>query len=289
MNTMSFTPLLLALLLLAPAIQVRAQGAIVPAPLGLLRLQQNSRPGQASTLAPHKFAVDALAAGDAPGVTKARKSNLDVLILESGKAWSQSLRGSPHEVSFVSFHLHASHTTIVDIGGARLGLTASPVGGDLQLMFDDSTIGALQWKSLNFHVRAGSFGGKNLAALPTLTVRLDPASSTWDLFSDGRLLADSLPMITSNKGQRQFIVRAGAEGAWITGLVMADENPLYEDANDNGIDDVFERQKRSGGLLLKNAAAAERSQLASEWSKAQLINPPPVLYTTHLLPDKGSR
>jgi hypothetical protein len=214
--------------------------AKTPAPLGLLRLGNDAKPGQPDALAPSKFAVDDLAPNMTIGASRVKKDGVDVLTLDAGREWSRDLRGSPRAVSFVSFQINASQSTVVDIGGARLGLTASPIEGNLQLMFDDSATGSLQWKSLNFHVGTGRFAGKTLAALPTLTLRLDPNTSTWDLYSGGRLLADNLPMIAAKKDDPRFVLRAGIEGAWVTGLVMADENPLYEDANANGVDDMFE-------------------------------------------------
>lgn len=274
------------LLFVAVGVQLHLPAATprTPAPLGLLRLQETAKPGQAAALAANKFAVDDLSAGAAVGASNSRKNDIDVLTLDGNREWSRSLRGSPRDVSFVSFQLHASASTIVDIGGARLGLTLSPVGGNLQLMYDDSATGTLQWKALNFHVGAGKYGGKNLAALPTLTVRLVPGSSTWDLYSGSRLLADNLPMIAAKKDQRQFSVRAGGEGAWLTGLVMADENPLYEDANANGIDDAFERQKR-GKLAAASASVADRKVLAQEWKDAQRKKAPPALFVKRPPPD----
>ena len=154
-------------------------------------------------------------------------------------------------------------------------------------MFDDSTTGTLQWKALNYRVSTAKYDGKRLAPLPTLTVRLDPTTSTWDLYSGSLLLADNLPMIAAKKDQRQFSVRAGSEGAWITGLVMADENPLYEDANANGIDDAFEKQAR-GAILAADTPAAARSALAQQWKAAQQTRPPSALQVKRPLPDGTS-
>ena len=98
-----------------------------PAPLGLLRLQASTKPGQAPALASTKFAVDDLAAGAAPGASKSRKDEVDVLSLDANREWSRPLRGSGREVSFVSFQLYASAGTIVDVGGARLGIAIGPV------------------------------------------------------------------------------------------------------------------------------------------------------------------
>ena len=258
----------------------------VAAPLGLLRLQDTAKPGDAAKLGPTKFAVDALPVNGLTGVIKAQKDNLDTLVLDAGKEWSRPLRGSGREVTFASFQVYGSQTTIIEIGGARLGLTAGPIPGSLQLMFDNSAAGTLAWKSLNVHVSTGKYGGKNFAALPTLTIALDPAAGFWHLYSGSRLLADHLPLISAKSDNRQFTVKAGTEGAWVLGLVLADENPLYEDANFNGIDDAFERQKL-GALLPANAALPTRQQLAQDWKTAQRAKAPPALFVNRPLPDRG--
>lgn len=266
--------------------QVVATAARVPAPLGLLRLQDATKPGEAAKLVPAKFAVDALPANEIVGVSKSQKDNLDTLVLDAGKEWSLLLRGSGREVTFVSFQVYASQTTIIEVGGARLGLTAGPIAESLQLMFDNSAGGTLQWKSLNVHVATGKYGGKAFSALPTLTVRLDPTAGVWDVFSGSRLLADNLPLIPARRENRQFTVKAGTQGAWVIGLVLADENPLYEDANGNGVDDVLERQ-RLGALLPVNATLPARQQLAKDWLAAQRAKAPPALAVQRPMPDRA--
>ena len=274
---------------LLPVVGFGAQPLATPArlaaPLGLLRLQDTTKPGEAAKLVPSKFAVDALPANGLAGVSKALKDNLDTLVLDAGKEWSRPLRGAGREVTFASFQVYGSQTTIIEIGGARLGLTAGPIPGSLQLMFDNSTSGTLAWKPLNVHVSTGQYDGKAFAALPTLTVALDSAGGFWHLYSGSRLLADHLPLIAAKRDYRQFIVKAGTEGAWVCGLVLADENPLYEDANVNGIDDAFERQKL-GVLLPAGAAIPTRQQLAQDWKATQRAKAPPALFVNRPMPDR---
>ena len=262
-----------------------APPARVAAPLGLLRLQDAAKPGEAAKLLPAKFAVDALPANGVAGVSKALKDNLDTLVLEASSEWSRPLRGSAREATFASFQIYDSQTTIIEVGGARLGLTAGPIPGSLQLMFDHSTAGTLAWKSLNVHVSTGKYGGKSLAALPTLTVALDPAAGFWHLYSGSRLLADHLPLIAAKRDNRQFTVKAGTEGAWVGGLVLADENPLFEDTNVNGIDDTFERQKL-GVLLPAGVGIPTRQQLAQDWKAAHRAQAPPALFVQRPRPDR---
>ena len=132
---------------LLPVVGFGAQPAATPArvaaPLGLSRLQDTIKPGEAGKLVETKFAVDALPANGLAGVSKAQKDNLDTLVLDAGKDWSRSLRGSGREVTFASFQVYGSQTTIIEIGGARLGLTAGPIPGSLQLMFENSGAGTL--------------------------------------------------------------------------------------------------------------------------------------------------
>jgi hypothetical protein len=152
-------------------------------------------------------------------------------------------------------------------------------------MFDDATGGTLHWTSLGAHLQMDLYDRKPLAALPVLTVRLDPSTETWDLYAGSRLLADNLPFVPALKQNRQFTVKAGTAGAWVCGLVLADENPLYDDANANAIDDRFEQQKR-GALLQTTAPAAERKALAADWKAAQRTQPPPALFVQRPKPDK---
>lgn len=195
------------------------------------------------------------------------------------------MRGSVRDVAFVSFQLHASASTVVDLGGARLGFVISPVDDSVQLMADEVDGGKQEWKPLNYHVGVGKYGGKIMAALPTLTVRLEPATDTWDLYVGSKLIADNLPLIVTKKTDRRFILRAGREGAWLTGLVFSDENPLYEDTNANGIDDAFELQTR-GALLPADAPVVIRSTVAQEWKAAQRIKAPPALHAARPQADR---
>ena len=284
MKTLPLSSGVLFVAALAAATVLHAQSNRTPPALGLLRLKSATRPTDAAPLAAGKFSVDDLSATGVAGVSKAKKNNVDYIALDSGKEWARPLRGNPHDVTFVSFQVYASQTTIIDIAGARLGFTASPVSGSLQAMFDDSTTGAPQWKSLNYHVATGKYDGKNFAALPTMTVRLDPSAGTWDVFSGSRLIADNLPLLDAKKNDRTFDLRAGTEGAWVIGLVLADENPIYEDANANGIDDRFEISAR-GALLPAAASKPERQLLAQQWRDSQRVKLPPAFFVQRPLPD----
>lgn len=255
-------------------------------PLGLARLLTTTPHGQVPSLAPGRFALDELAPGGAPGIARLRRDGRDLLALAAGAEWTRPLRGAQREVAHVSFQLYASASTIVDIGGVRLGFTLSPAGHSLQLMYDDASAGAPQWKPLHLHLATEAYEGRNLAAVPTLTVRLDLAAQTWDLYSAARLAAGSLPLLPVRPPGGQFRLRAGVEGAWLSGLVFADDHPLFDDANANGIDDTVELRLR-GGLLPAPLGSIDRQVLLREWREEQRRHSPPALYVDRPGPDRS--
>ena len=250
--------------------------------LGLPRLVGKS--GVAAPVPASKFAVDDLSPGASPESVKSRKAGRDVLTVRAGTEWSRPLRGSSREPQFISFLVCASQSTIVEIDGARLGITLSPADASLQVMFDEPGSGGLQWRSLGLHVPIEAYAGEELVSLPLMTVHLDPVAGVWSLYIGLRMVADHLPLISGPGMQRKFTLKGGNAGVWLGELVMADENPLYEDANGNGIDDAFEKQKR-GNVLAPNANLADRKSLAQEWQASQRTTLPPALFVRRPIPD----
>jgi hypothetical protein len=224
-------------------------------------------------LTPAEFEADPLnASGGAPGLGKDKQGNVTFLRLNGGTEWSRPLRGNPHDTTFVALNLHASVTTVVQIGGAWLSVLPSernPARVALVTGASDGK-GALTWSKGIIEVNLEKFGGSEMGALPILTVRLDPATGTWDLFSGSRPVAWGLPLSrpgNGNSAANKLIIRAGAGGAWLNAVALADRHPLFEDANGNGIDDAYEIAKK-GALLRPNAAASAKS-LAADWLKEQ--------------------
>ncbi len=262
-----------------------------PPPLGLPRMKSDVGAGRGprvpvtvSKLPLAKYSVEDLSSAGVPGASKGTRNHTDYLALDAGKEWSRTLRGGANDVTFVSFHVCASKNTLIEAGGARLALGAGQTAGFLRLGYEELTGDVVKVRSLGVLVNPVPHGGKALASLPMLTIRLDPESGVWDVFSGSRLLADNLPLLAATRESKKFTLRAGDQGAWISGLVTADENPLYDDVNANGIDDVFERKQRVR-LLPPNASTAERKRLAEEWREFQRGRPPPPLIFNRPLPD----
>lgn len=260
--------------------------ALSAPPLGLPRLAPSGAVTPAQVLAAGKFAVDDLATAGA-GASKEQKKGIDYVALDPAREWTRPLRGSGKEVQFVSFCVHASLSTIVRVGDAWLALIDGLSAKYAQLMVGKPGRTGIDWQPLNIHLPLAPYGGKPLAALQTLTVRLDPQAGNWDLYVGSRLLAEDLPFYTPvvKTNSKSLSILPGKQGAWLVGLVQSDENPLFEDANANGIDDRFEQQHR-GALLAANANAADRTALIKAWRAYTRTNPTPALFVKRILPDR---
>lgn len=239
-------------------------------PLGLPRLRTQVPAGKASALGAAVFEVDALEVPTkdrASGSMKTEKEgNVGVLKIAPSAELVRPLRTSPQQVSFHSFLIYASQSTVVSVGGAWLGFAASPIGDMFQVTYGEGTPEGLVWKSASLHVSLDVYGGQSLATLPVLTVRLDPKAGVWDLYAGSRLVFANIALLSGAKpaDANKFILRGGTAGAWLVGLVQSDENPIFEDANRNGIDDAFELEQ-GGQLLAATASKADRGALAERW------------------------
>jgi hypothetical protein len=111
---------------------------------------------------------------------------------------------------------------------------------------------------------------------------MDPTEGIWDLYFGSRQLADGL---TLNAGESRVLVHGGEGGAWVCGLVQSADNPLFEDANANGIDDGFERE-RIGQLLARGSSSSARSDVAKQWRDDARAHPPAAWLAERPRPDR---
>lgn len=255
-----------------PSRDIPAKAAELWSPLGLPRLKTKVKPGKAGNLASASYDVDGLAAPEdsksAEGVRTFDRGNSRVLEIAAGREWKRSLK-NPGKNVYTSFLLYASEGTLVAIDGAWLGVAPSQVTGCLELIVGEpkQDSSGLKWRSLGIHILQQTFGGQSMVSLPVLTVRLDRKDGVWDLYSGSTQIADNIALAKTTDADASvgsFVVRTGDGKAWVCGLVQADENPLFEDTNGNGIDDDFERTKK-GALLAPTTSAAERASTAKEW------------------------
>jgi hypothetical protein len=236
-------------------------------PLGLPRLSDR----HSAPLNAKKVVVDPLQVpAGATGTRKQSQQGVEYLEFDPAKSWSHVLRGNPKEVVFVSFCANASLGTEFEIGGALLRVTASKEAGKAQVQARHrDAAGKDQWRSVGLRARTDIFNNRALAPLPVFTVRLDPAAGVWDFYLGTVQLAAGLPLITENNAKdRKFRLRSGANGAQLCALIIARDNPLFVDANLNGIDDAFELQTK-GALLSKASPDADVKAVAKAWHDAQ--------------------
>lgn len=253
----------------------------------LPRLKGRGDPREAGALARTKVTVDELSTQGKTNVRTASSQRHDYLVIDGGTSWSRPVRGGPKDTAFVSFLVTGSTHTIVEAAGARLRVhAAAGKPGYAQLQAGRSGQKGVTWIDFGGPVKLETHGGKALAGLPPLTVRLDRTEGVWDLFVASRLVLTDQPLAALPKGApNQFTVHAGADGALVSGLISADENPLFEDENANGIDDDFEKRQNRGAVLAARAQAAERATLARQWQQEQQRQPAKPWSVQRPMPD----
>jgi hypothetical protein len=268
--------------LCAAEIAAQAHGAAgMSLPFALPRLSGNQRDG--AILGPRQFEVEVLSVRDPARNSKTRRNGVDCLVLEPQTIWSTPLRNTTQDGLSVSLLLLGSANTIIDVAGAKVGLTLSPADKALQVMFDERSGASNEWRSSGLHVLLETYDGCGFGTLPTLTIQLNRTAKVWHLFVGTRLLADNIPFFAADESL--ITITAGSEGAWLLGLVQADENPLYLDGNANAVDDVFEL-KTEGKVALGENNSEKRALLAKQWKAAQRVNHK-ALHVRRPLPDRN--
>lgn len=234
----------------------------------LPRLKARGAPDDPRAMARERATVHELAPNDKATAHARADGKVEYLALDPNTSWASPLRGAAKDTTFVSFFVYASEGTSIELAGAKLIVRAGGKPGYAQLQIGRPSPKGVLWRNFGGPVKLETHDGAALAALPVLTARLDPTAGVWDLYVGSRLGAADLPLPDLPKGaSRRFAVHAGGQGAFVCGLVSSDDNPLYEDENRNGIDDVFERRHNRGKLL--TAPGLARANLAKQWQEDQ--------------------
>jgi hypothetical protein len=253
-------------------------------PLSLPRLSEK----HAAPLNPRKIVVDPLQVpAGATGTRKQSQSGVEYLEFDPAKSWSHVLRGNPKDIVFVSFCANASLGTEIEVGGARLRVVASKEKGKAQVQVRGrSASGKMQWRSVGVRAPIDTYNTRALSPLPVFTVRLDPNAGVWDIYLGTRQLVAGLPLAANTKpNEHKFHLLSGKEGAQLCALMVAKENPLFVDANANGIDDGFELTTK-GALLAKTAEQTEVRAVAKAWRDSQKGKTGNVLGARRPAPDR---
>lgn len=244
-----------------------------PPPLGLVRLQ--------SSINAAKFDLDPLdvRSGD-NGLHKKNQDGVGYAALDGGGQWTRPLRSPARNVLFVSFLVDASVGSTIDVGGARLRVSGSenPNYAELEVS-EGGTEGTAPWRKLYYRVPLEVFDGRSLAVLPLVTLRLDRANGKWDFYSGFYRIAQGLTLIpAARKAASQLVLQAGDGGALICGAVISEENPLFADADTDGMED--------GQPVPAKAADDSLADKGVKEPKASPVPSFPILHLIRPLPDR---
>jgi hypothetical protein len=161
---------------------------------------------------------------------------------------SQSFADSGGEtVEFFDFYAipvaesSIASSTLFTAEGAKFGFQASNGRGVLQV-FSGNGNGSGVWAPTLFTIPLGS--GNQAATWVRLTARLDFTEQTWNLYSNGALVAASVPFTSdSSTYLSSFGVQGdGTTASYVDAISAGPTSPLTDDTNANGIPDSWEMQ-----------------------------------------------
>lgn len=131
-----------------------------------------------------------------------------------------------------------ARATTFDVGSARFAFSINAAGQGALQAFDGDGGGV--WMPLACTIPLGP--GQQAQNWVRLTVRLDFANRTWDLYADGIMVAFDLGFRdNANSFLELFAIQGHAVGETLfDDLVAGPANPVFADLNANGIDDAWE-------------------------------------------------
>lgn len=131
-----------------------------------------------------------------------------------------------------------SEATFLRLGPSALALVRSGGAGEFQLLRGDGAGGGT-WVSTGSQ---RSLDGAGQIAWTRVTVRQDFVARKWDLWLDGQLVAIDVAMPDAAGTEFGTLVVAGRAGAStvLDDFYVGFENPLFADADHDGMDDVWE-------------------------------------------------
>jgi hypothetical protein len=238
------------------------------ATLGLPRLQPQTKPDGAAAVSRTEYNVFALAAPQENARIRDRAAH-QILEIDREQEWTVPLKASGQRTYYISLLVYASEATVIAVDGAWIGVAKGDASSAYQVMVGEPTATGLTWRPTGQHVHISTFGGARMAALPVLTARIDSSTGAWDLYAGDRIIAESVALAqtsSTDTNPKRLSVRAGKGTTWVCGIVQSNQNPLFEDVNDNGIDDSFEKHKKGG--LLSDVTREQRSFAIKEWRES---------------------
>lgn len=121
---------------------------------------------------------------------------------------------------------------------SEFAFVLAAAGGVLQALNGDEA-GSGNWVGTSFVIPVGT--NNEAQSWVRLTVRLDFATQHWDLYANSRMVAADLSFTANSTYFSHFALQgAVSAGTTLDDFYAGSTNPLFADANANGIDDAWE-------------------------------------------------
>lgn len=162
-------------------------------------------------------------------------------------------------IAFITFKLQAcidqsiEDGTIIEIGGAKIGFRIYDTSLNYVedngmrkaeiVVFDELADEGMKWISTNLLINILDTDPNMMGGAPLLTIRIDYNSPVpvWDFYVGEHMKLGGIGLAEKSVASK-LSVKIGRDAKTVlTGFEVNRQNPLFEDRNRNGIDDVFER------------------------------------------------
>ncbi len=129
---------------------------------------------------------------------------------------------------------------ILDVGFGQVAFVENGARGEVYLLQGDG-VGGATWERAGFTSVVGSDGA--CASWIRLTLRGDFSARTWDFFGDGRLIAADRCFCRDFQTPLRAVRLMGSSSGETAfdDVYIGFDNPLFADADKDGIDDAWER------------------------------------------------
>ncbi len=121
----------------------------------------------------------------------------------------------------------------VSIGGAAIGF--SMTGRDVEVWIRHSSADASEW------INSGTTVSREEKEWLRLTVRLDAGAGIWDLYQDDQPIGADIGLGSEPFTGKVYIESRGHAPTRVDEVLISDGNPLFEDVDEDGVSDAFER------------------------------------------------
>ena len=173
--------------------------------------------------------------------------------------------------------------TVFDLDAARLVFVLNTGSGQFWALDGDGN-GHGTWRTLSPTIALD--GNGMAAAWQHLTVRLDYAGKTYDVYINGQMIAYDLHFRLNSASYFSWFSMKGhtSANAWLDKLRIESSNPLFIDANNDGMPDNLDRYGDADGDGLTNIreialgtnptnADSDGDGISDGWEVAHGLNP----------------